>query len=147
MDDIERSEKAAEARRKKEAKAERLAEKVRFDARAKRGYCIRCHARGATHRIHIRSSKKAGVLSFSAWLCGDCGAGLSVYLSEVQAARREAERPAREAEMAERNRALAERQAEARARLDEQRAASGLPPLPATRPKKKAATRRKLKVV
>jgi hypothetical protein len=142
--------KAAEAKRKKEFRVELIEDKKIFDAMAKREYCVRCHSRHVSVRYTCEVSVKIGVLPITRWLCGDCDAGLSRYLKEINEARREAERPAKEAAMAERKRVLDEDLAERRSKLNQSRAASGLPPLPPAKPSKpskpkKTTARRKPK--
>jgi hypothetical protein len=103
----------------------------RFDKRAKRRFCMRCFGRPVVERVTREHRSKLGALPpHSIFLCQGCAAGLARYVSEVSDARREAERPQREAEQARRRMALDETIAKSRARLDEQRAERGLPPLP-----------------
>ncbi len=124
-----------------ELKAEQVAYKARFDRAAKRKYCIRCNKKAADARVRCELSTVLGVLPITHWLCRECYSGLSAYISEIQNARREAERPAREAEMAAKKAALEETKAENRAKLDERRAAEGRDPLP--KPEGRAATPKK----
>jgi RNase P subunit RPR2 len=130
-------------------------EKKKFDAEAKRTFCIRCHSvknRGYL-RLTREVSTKVGVLPHTIWLCKECSNGIDQYISEIRQAEREAERPIREAEMAERRQALEAQTAEARATLNQEREAKGLPPLApsksstpkSSKPKKKPAGRRKPK--
>ena len=132
----------------RERRAEMLAEKGRFDARARRAWCSRCHARGgANQRVMIKVSTPVGILPHSFWLCRGCGAAHLAFIREIRAAEFEADRPRREAGASERRRALSDTLAANRAQLDRDRAASGRPPLPGpkpsipSKPKKKPAGR------
>jgi hypothetical protein len=113
----------------KEQKARLKVDKDKFDARARGKICIRCQGKPVTGRVIQQTSTEVGVLDYRSWLCQPCATGLTIYLLEVHAARREAERPQREAEAAERKVALTAKQAENRAKQNAVRAEHGMAPL------------------
>ena len=129
----------------KESRARLREDRDLFDREARKNFCLRCSSHKSVHRVDTFFRMDAAVLDHSTWLCDSCGKELIQYIntfvSEIRAARLDAERPAWEADLAAKRANLAESLEQSRAKLDADRAAKGQPPLPLKRAAKRTAKR------